>query len=325
MSEGKAVLVVIVTVNDGCWLGPCLESLQSSRFSDFEVTVVLNDCQDESARLCAGSNLAVRVLSTDHRKGFARANNLALIDAGERGHRYIFLLNADTRIHPEALGALTDCMETFPEYGILGSWQAEYGDETWRQPNEWSRETLGEARDFGKEPRYRGRFTILDHYYVQGAALMMRASLISRIGMLDPLYGSFYEETDLCRRAVLAGWKIGLVLDSRVQHFGGGNWRRSRREWEARDQLFLRNQFYYQITAPEASDKLLATGWKILWRQIGDLLAGRRHYILPWWRYPRVLVSILRNRRYLSALKARNLAIQAGKPLDPAQRIIGPE
>ena len=322
MGQGKKVLIVIITANDGRWLGPCLESLQGSRYRDFEVAVILNDCQDDSARLCSASNLALRVLPTSRRMGFAEANNLALAEAGERGYLYIFLLNADTWIHPGAIGALIDCLETCPDYGILGSWQARYGDETWSEPNEWSRETLGEARDLGNQPRRRGRFTILDHYYVQGAALMMRAGLIARIGMLDPFYGSFYEETDFCRRALLAGWKIGLLFDSKVQHWGGGNWRRSRRAREERDQLFLHNQLYYQLSALELKHPV-AAAWKIVGRQVGDLFAGRRHYVLPLWRYPRVLFSILRNRRFLFELKARNLSIREGKPLDPSQRAIG--
>lgn len=324
MDEGKPVLVVIVTTNDGRWLGSCLESLGDSRYTGFEVAVVLNGCDDDSDRICAGSPLPLRVFESPRRLGFAAANNLAITGAEERGHRYIYLLNPDSRIHCDAIGALADCLEARPEYGILGSWQAEYDDETWSQPNEWTRETLGEAEDLGGRPRRVGPFTLLDHYYVQGAALMMRASLVPRIGMLDRFYGTFYEETDLCRRALLAGWKVGLLFDSKVRHFGGGNWKRSRQAQEERDRLFLRNQFYYLLSAPEALGNPVAAAWKVVRDQIGDLTSGRRHFVLPLWRYPAVLASILRNLGYLSEFRARNFAIREGRRLDPAQWSIGP-
>jgi GT2 family glycosyltransferase len=319
-----SVLVVIVTTNDGCWLGSCLESLRSSQYSDFEVAVVFNTCTDDSAQICADSDIPIRIFKSPRRLGFAAANNLVIAEAEERGYRYIYLLNPDTRVHCGAIGALVECLEACQDYGVLGSWQAEYDDATWSQPNEWSRETLNEAQNLGSQPHRVGPFTILDHYYVQGAALMMRVSLIPRIGMLDRFYGTFYEETDLCRRALLAGCKVGLLFDSKVRHFGGGNWQRSRKAQEERDRLFLRNQFYYLLSAPDALENSVGAGWKIVRDQIGDLFSGRRHFVLPLWRYPLVLASILRNLGYLYELRARNLAIREGRRLDPAQWSIGP-
>lgn len=317
------MLVVIVSTDDGIWLGRCLESLEASSYRDFETVVVLNACRDDSAELCARSALKPRTLATPRKLGFAEANNLAITEAEAAGHRYVLLLNPDTRVDREALGTLVDCLENHPEYGIVGCWQAEYEDETWSQPNEWTRETMGEARDLGQVPRCRGRFTLLDHYYVQGAALTMRTALISRIGMLDRFYGTFYEETDLCRRARLAGFKVGLLCDSRVRHFGGGNWSRSRRAQEERDRLFLRNQFYYLLSAPELQSRRWWAGWEVVRRQIADLVYRRRHFVLPLWRYPLVVLEIFRKRAMLPQMRARNRAILQGRELEPAQWCLG--
>jgi hypothetical protein len=45
--------------------------------------------------------------------------------------------------------------------------------------------------------------------------------VIERVGALDPHFHSFYEELDLCRRARRAGYRVGVLTTSFVEHAGG--------------------------------------------------------------------------------------------------------
>ena len=56
--------------------------------------------------------------------------------------------------------------------------------------------------------------------WLAGASMMMRAEVLEQIGLFDEEYFLYFEETDLCRRAALAGWPTHYVVESRVTHIG---------------------------------------------------------------------------------------------------------
>lgn len=318
------LLVIIVSTNDGKWLRECFAALSASSYRRFSVLLIDNRCTDETVRECRSAAVAVTVVKTDRRGGFAECNNIGLRLALEKGYQYAMLLNPDTKIHPDGLLSLVDFLERNEEYGIAGSQQIKYEEDSWSRPNGWTADTLGEARRAGNLPREAGAYTVVDHNYVQGAALMLRVGLLPRIGLLDPIYVTFYEETDLCRRCLLAGRRVGIVLESKVKHFEGGNWKRSARDHMVRDHLFLRNQFLYFLSLPSGGLKPLRTFLSILADQARVVRRKEKAIILPAWRYPSVLLAFLKNARYLRLLRRRNRAIIAGRLLEESDLAIGP-
>ena len=44
--------------------------------------------------------------------------------------------------------------------------------------------------------------------------------VLEKIGLFDETFFLYFEETDLCRRAALAGWPTDYVVESRVAHIG---------------------------------------------------------------------------------------------------------
>jgi GT2 family glycosyltransferase len=317
------VLIIIVSTDDGEWLGPCLHSLSESNCQDFDVLVVANDCADRTLAMCRHSPVRVKVVERATRGGFAECNNIGLRLALSERYKYAFLLNPDTKVHRDAVGMLVDFMESNEEYGVTGSLQIRYDDESWSVHNRWSSETIDEARQLSNHPRRLSRHEILEHYYVQGAAMMLRSDLVRKVGLLDPLYVTFYEETDLCRRCILSGKRVCIVLGSKVKHFEGGNWKRSREDHIRRDHLFLRNQFFFFLSA--------ARGWEsvrvfvgLLREHLRAIRRREKNLVLPMHRYPSVLLSFLSKAGYVRRLKKRNETISARKQVEASEMAIGP-
>lgn len=318
------LLVIIVSTDDGKWLRDCFAALAASSYPNFSVLLIDNRCTDETVRECRSAPVPVAVVRTDRRGGFAECNNIGLRLALEKGYEYAMLLNPDTKVHPDALLSLVDFLEREGEYGIAGSQQIKYEEDAWSRPNGWTADTLGAARRAGSLPRAAGPYTVVDHDYVQGAALMVRTGLLPRIGLLDPLYVTFYEETDLCRRCLLAGRRVGILLESKVKHFEGGNWKRSARDHMVRDHLFLRNQFLYFLSLPAGGPEPPRTFLSILSEHVRVVRRKEKNIILPAWRYPSVLLAFLKNAPYLRRLRRRNRAIIAGRPPEQSDLAIGP-
>jgi len=59
--------------------------------------------------------------------------------------------------------------------------------------------------------------------YISGCALLVRKQVIEKIGMLDPVYHSYYEDTDWCVRAKRQGYKIIYVPESKLWHKGSSS------------------------------------------------------------------------------------------------------
>ena len=56
-----------------------------------------------------------------------------------------------------------------------------------------------------------------------GASMMIRPSVLARIGGMDENHFLYFEETDFCYRAKQAGFPTWYVSDSRVMHMYGTN------------------------------------------------------------------------------------------------------
>jgi hypothetical protein len=79
--------------------------------------------------------------------------------------------------------------------------------------------------------------------WLAGASLMMRQSVLDRIGLFDETFFLYFEETDLCHRAARAGWPTDYVLESRVAHIGSAS--TGMKTWARIPQFWLDSRLHY--------------------------------------------------------------------------------
>src|SRR5258705_6062828 len=120
MVSGMApdISVVIVSYKVPELLRACLASLQrESAGCSHEVIVVENASGDGSAKLVRDEFPAARLIALDHNIGFAAGSNLGARAAlGE----YVLMLNPDTELIGDTLGALLRYARAHPEAGLVG-------------------------------------------------------------------------------------------------------------------------------------------------------------------------------------------------------------
>jgi len=263
------VAAVIVGTNDRQWLEECLSTLHASSLGSF-IVYVDNGSSDGSAEYVERCFPEITVIRNGRDLGYGEANNVGIRSAIELAVDYVFLLNPDTRTPPDLLGSLVRFLDDNPSYGVIGPLQRVYGD-TSDPPalNQWSKHALenGERHAFHHwinlpseaGPQVGRAPNTLEHAYVQGAALMIRASLLARIGLFDPTYHTYYDEVDLCRRVRWIGFRVALICNLLVEHKGGGGGASYYRDYQMR-----RNKYYYLFvdpTIPFRSQVTLAGKW----------------------------------------------------------------
>lgn len=166
------------------------------------------------------------LLPTGGNFGFAGGCNVGIRFAlSDPECRYVWVLNNDTVVRPDALKALTLHVEGQPQIGLCGSALYYYHSPTELQAlgGHYNR-LLGTTRHLYEEDIRRG--TQPD--YVVGAAMLASREFIERTGLMDDSYFLYYEEHDwACRRP--SDLQLGLAQDSIVYHKEGATTRGGRR------------------------------------------------------------------------------------------------
>jgi GT2 family glycosyltransferase len=178
----------------------------------------------------------VLVLQTGHNGGFGYGNNYAIRRAlrSDDPPDFVYILNSDAFPEPDAIEALLRFLRDHPEVGIAGS--AIYGTDgephitAFRFPT-WKSEVaasfrlglLGRALPDSEVPIQPRPEETRQVDWLAGASMMIRRHVLDEVGLFDEGFFLYFEETDLCRRARLAGWPTWYVVESRVAHVGHGS------------------------------------------------------------------------------------------------------
>jgi GT2 family glycosyltransferase len=259
----SSVALIVVGTNEKPWLSRAFSTLLSNGYKGrLEIIYVDNASHDGSLDFVKTHFPSVHTLRSLRNLGFSGANNLGIQKALALHVKYVFLLNPDTASPKHLIQRCVEFMEAHPEFGAVGPLQSVYGEplEMANPPlNEWSQLALqnGERHTFymhfpgyslQEEPPFPALKIehVLEHAYVQGAALLLRTCILGNCPWFDPTYHTYYEEVDLCRRIRWLGYRIGLLTNLFIQHKGGG----STAEGRYRKRLMMRNKYYYILTDP---------------------------------------------------------------------------
>ena len=221
--------IIIVSWNVRDLLRRCLASLQGAADGcTSEVFVVDNASSDDSAAMVRGEFPQVALIENRENLGFVRANNQALARCNGR---YVLLLNPDTEIVADALGAMASYMDANPLVGVVGP-QLVFADGSVQS----SRRRFPDLKTLFVESsllqRLFPRLSLLKRYYVLdrphdvvqdvdwvvGACLMARREAVEAAGLLDERFFMYSEETDWCLRIKQRGWRVAYLPAARVVH-----------------------------------------------------------------------------------------------------------
>jgi GT2 family glycosyltransferase len=231
------VSVIIPTWNGRALLEVSLPSLAAQSFTDFETIVVDNGSTDDTLAWLAAQHPHVVVVGLPENRGFAAAVNEGLRAAqGE----VIALLNNDTEVDADWLGALVSALDRHPGVGICASRILNYYDRT-RIDSAGDKlglfaDQVGHGEPDG--PAFAEPRLVLS---ACAAAAAYRRAVFDRIGPFDERFVSYLEDVDVGLRARLAGFDTLYVPDAVIYHMVSAT---SQRLSHTKLQLLLRNSLF---------------------------------------------------------------------------------
>jgi len=242
----------------------CLASLQKIDHPNFQPIVVDNGSTDGSVEAFRTAFPRVPILETKANLGFAGGNNAGIEWVLRHHAEWILLLNNDTIVDPQLLNAFLAAAKEQPKAKILGAKILRYGD--WTTIDHLGGFWNGQKGEFDSPESGQTDHPYFDMKpvdYVCGAAFFMHRSVPEAIGLLEPRFFLFWEETDYCYRARKAGFEVWTAPEAKIWHkvsssFTGGKphmhyfWWRSRLLWIERNCSEAEKwKLYRKIVLPE--------------------------------------------------------------------------
>jgi len=197
----------------------CLKSIAATCATQAIEVIVIDDCSPTPAAEALQGVEGVTFVRNEVNLGFLRnCNKAATLANGE----YIVLLNNDTIVTGDWLGAMQAVFERFETAGMVGAKLIypdgvlqEAGGIVWRDASAWN---LGRG-DNAAKPEYN---YVREVDYCSGACLMLPRALWQQLGGFDEHYvPAYYEDTDLAFRVREAGLRVFYQPAAVVVHFEG--------------------------------------------------------------------------------------------------------
>jgi GT2 family glycosyltransferase len=218
------VSVIILNHNGQRFLSRCLSSVLETKYPRFEVVLVDNGSTDESLNIAQrefGKNEKLKIVRLGKNLGFGPANNIGFQHAmGD----YIVFLNNDTSVNSDWLVPLVDTLEKDRTIGLAQSVILAMDDHKvqtagWLVSDYWVFLNPIGSGEHWRDDCYPDVFEIS---YASGTAMMTRRELIHDIGLFDPMYFWFYDDTYISFKTWINGKRVVTVSKSKVHHIGAG-------------------------------------------------------------------------------------------------------
>lgn len=231
--------VIIVNYNVEYFLEQCLHSvLKAAKTISCEIVVVDNSSVDGSVAMVEEKFKQVKLIANKKNTGFSYANNQAIKEAqGE----YILLLNPDTVVEENTFEKVIAFMDAHADAGGLGvkmlDGKGNFLPESKRglpTPSVAFYKIFGLSRLFPKSKIF-GKYHLgyLDKEQtheieiLSGAFMLLRKSVLDKIGLLDEAFFMYGEDIDLSYRILKAGFKNYYFADTRIIHYKGESTKKS--------------------------------------------------------------------------------------------------
>ncbi len=209
---------MLANFNGRRFLNVCLSSLRDQSYSNLETIFVDDDSTDGSSQYVSLNFPQVLVIrNTRPEKGFA-----ACCDAGAQVARadYLLFLNVDIELDPKCIRSLVRRMESDSSIGVCGPRLLSLSDKERIVSTGGFLDIFGYGIDRGLDEVDTGKFSEVEQVsFITGAVILVRRDALIEAGGWDIDTFTYAEDSDLCWRILLKGYKVVYEPSSVAYHF----------------------------------------------------------------------------------------------------------
>jgi hypothetical protein len=198
-----------------------LKSLEKQTYQDFEIVIIENGSTDGSVEFIETHYPSIRLIKLPENVGYAPAANMGIRES--RGE-YIAFYSNDVYAEPDWLERMVEVLDNEPSIGFCGGkiLSNDNPDLIYAAGDTY---TLGGYPfNIGQGEKNGEKFdSMREVFCVCTAAALFRKRVFDDVGLLEDMYFAHGDDTDLCLRAQLGGYRGLYVPDAVVYHEGGAS------------------------------------------------------------------------------------------------------
>jgi GT2 family glycosyltransferase len=246
MGERPRIGLVTVTYNSGSVLQPFLDCVRAQQLRDYRLIVVDNASSDATMNILrAHTDDQLQLIANPDNRGVAEGNNQGIVACREAGIEWVLLINNDTEFTPDLLESLLSSARELnarvlvPRITYFSDPSSDWfagGHFSWLRGFQ-SRHTKS---DGSRIPRR--------IHYSPTCCMLVRMEVFDEVGMMDPAYFVYWDDTDFCWRLGRHGVPIlydpRVTMAHKVHSLTGGQMSAFSTRYDSRNQIyFLRKHF----------------------------------------------------------------------------------
>lgn len=220
------VSIVVPCFNGTKELKRCLASLRALEYPNARIVVVDNASWADVGSVVAHGYPTAALIRLESNRGFAGAANVGIRAASGERAKYVWLLNDDVEVTPNALSRLVTSAEANPEASFVGSWIV-YGDNpktVWFGGGSYARRTGRIGHDYFGMPADAcpGRLKDRKCDWISGCSVLFPVAVVNSIGFLDEDFFLYREELEWQLRVPSAARAL-VFGEALVRHYVGSS------------------------------------------------------------------------------------------------------
>ena len=215
-------LVAIVVLN---WNGAedtlrCIASLARQTHPNFRILVVDNGSTDGSPAALRALGDRITLIESTKNLGYTGGNNLGMARAMADGADYVWLFNNDAIAEPDTLKLLVEAAEKDQRIGLLSPALLDPGGK--KISNFYGviydKILIGFNSTCEEDIYNNWADQCPDKICVYGTAILIRRSVMEKIGYLDDSFFAYYEDYDFSLRSINNGFINIFVNNAKIYH-----------------------------------------------------------------------------------------------------------
>ncbi len=217
LNSNPMASIIISNYNGEKFLNECLSALMKLDYSLYEIIVVDAGSSDNSVAIIERDFPKVRLIKKG-KMGVGEAINCGIFAA--KGEIIIVELNNDDIVDKKWLNRLIRVLVTSPDIGIVVGKRFRYGSNRILDSTGGSINFLtGNNRQIGHNCLSNEEHDVQKEVDT-AEVIATRREVFKKVGLFDPFYYIYYEDTDFCLRVKRSGYKIVFEPSAIFWHKG---------------------------------------------------------------------------------------------------------
>ena len=229
-NTGKTVGVVTVTYNSARVIDGFMASILSQVHKNFQLYIIDNASADATlTALARYSDPRIKLVKNDNNLGVAEGNNQGIQMAMAAHCDYVLLLNNDTEFGADLFRILVAKIDQLDADMVVPKMMYfEPSNVIWCAGGYFKRWLGCVTGHFGEGKIDNGTYDSARRIeYAPTCCMLIRTGVFKSIGLMDPLYFVYYDDTDFCWRTQKAGKSMWYdpagILFHKVSSLTGGS------------------------------------------------------------------------------------------------------